>query len=987
MTSDDRPERPVRPVRPVRVPRKRSPWIPTIVVLIVVIIGAVILAQIWTEVTWYRQVGFGEVWRTEWWAKGTLFLIAAVVSFVAVWANLVIARRARPSAAAASSKLVASYREQIRPIERGATVVVPVLVAIIAGLAVASAWRTVLAWRYHVPFGTVDPQFGHDLGFYVFTLPALELLLDFVLAILFVCLALAAFVHLLFGAITTGGRTFAATGLARVQLAVLGASVMIVIGVKIWVSRFSLLAKTGESFDGANYTDVNAVLPARTILAGISVLVAALFLVVIFRSDWRVPIVGVVLMLVSWLVVGGVYPAIVQRFQVEPNAQEFEAKFIQRNIDATRVGYGLDNIDVTQYDATTDAQQAALRTDAQTTTSIRLLDPHIVSPAFQQLQQNKQYYDFPDELAVDRYTIDGEKADTVIAVRELNLAGLSAENRTWINDHTVFTHGFGVVAAYGNRTNGDGQPTFFEGGIPPTGALGTYEPRIYFGPNLPNYSIVGAPEGTDPWELDYPDDSSPTGQINTTYQGEGGPGIGSTFDKLMFWMRFGDEQILFSDRVTPDSQILYYRDPLTRVKKVAPYLMVDSNVYPAVVDGRVKWIVDGFTTTNQYPYADHLGIPTNAGPDFQMNYIRNSVKATVDAYDGTVTLYAWDPEDPILQTWNRIYPTSLHPISEISSQLMSHLRYPEDLFRIQRFELATYHVSDAASFYSGQDFWTNPADPTVGTSALQPPYYLTLQMPGQDEPTFSLTATFIPGGNSNRNVLTGFLAVDSEPGNVAGKPSADYGKLRLLELPRDTTVLGPGQMQNAFNSNTEAQNVLNLLRQGETDVKSGNLLTLPVGGGLLYVQPVYVQSSKGTQFPLLRKVFVAFGDSVGFADTLDEALDQVFGRQTTDPGTTDPGTTDPGTANPGDTPQVSQARADLRQALLDAQTAIADGQEALANGDFAAYGEAQSRLQTALQAAVDAEARMDAEAAAGDATADATPSSEASTDATAGAAA
>ncbi|HEX7590025.1 MAG TPA: UPF0182 family protein, partial [Demequinaceae bacterium] len=391
-------------------------------------------------------------------------------------------------------------------------------------------------------------------------------------------------------------------------------------------------------------------------------------------------------------------------------------------------------------------------------------------------------------------------------------------------------------------------------------------------------------------------------------------------------------------------------------------------------DGRVKWIVDGFTTTDMYPYADHLAIPTGTGgPDYQMNYIRNSVKATVDAFDGTVTLYAWDPTDPVLQTWSRIYPGSLHPISEISSQLMSHLRYPEDLFKIQRFELATYHVSDAASFYSGQDFWTNPVDPTVITTALQPPYYLTLQMPGQEAPTFSLTTTFIPGGNSNRNVLTGFLAVDSETGSVAGAPSADYGKLRLLELPRDTTVLGPGQMQNAFNSNTSAQNVLNLLRQGETDVKSGNLLTLPVGGGLLYVQPVYVQSSKGTQFPLLRKVFVAFGDSVGFADTLDEALDQLFGRQVTppNPGTTDPGTTSPGTTSPGGTTTTgptAEALAALHQALADAQAAIIDGQAALATGDFAAYGEAQARLQAALQAAVDAEAIVNGDGAGTSAT-------------------
>jgi uncharacterized protein len=588
-----------------------------------------------------------------------------------------------------------------------------------------------------------------------------------------------------------------------------------------------------------------------------------------------------------------------------------------------------------------------------------------VSPAFQQLQQIKQYYNFRTTLSVDRYLIDGELRDTVIAVRELNLDGLSAENRTWVNDHTVFTHGFGVVAAYGNETTTDGQPNFFEYGIPPTGVLDTYEPRIYFGQDLPSYSIVGAPAGSEPRELDYPDDASANQQVNTTYAGQGGPRIGSTFAKFMFWLRFGDEEILFSKNVTAESQILYIRDPAERVKRVAPYLEIDPNTYPAIVDGRVVWIVDAFTTSSNYPYADRLEMTKSDGSTYVLTYVRNSVKATVDAYDGTVTLYAWEPNDPILQTWERVYPGTITPLDQISSELMAHLRYPELLFRIQRLELATYHVTDAASFYSGQDFWQNPKDPTAVASgsgssvALQPPYYLTLEMPDQDEPTFSLTSTFIPGGNTNRNVLTAFLAANSETGNVAGHPNEDYGTLRLLELPRDSTVPGPGQVQNNFNSNPDAQPVLNLLRQGETSVVSGNLLTVPVGGGLLYVQPVYVQSSKGTQFPLLRKVFVAFGDSVGFADTLDDALDQVFGAQTTEP---IPPVDQP--TNPGDTPVVSEARAALEAALQDAKAAIDDGQAALALGDFAAYGEAQDRLESALNAAIDAEARLvEAEAA------------------------
>jgi uncharacterized membrane protein (UPF0182 family) len=676
-------------------------------------------------------------------------------------------------------------------------------------------------------------------------------------------------------------------------------------------------------------------------------------------------------MIVAAVAIGGIYPSIVQRFQVTPNAQELEAPYIKRNINATRYAYGIDKVEVTQYAATTEADADALRADADTTTQIRLLDPNVVAPAFQQLQQNKQYYNFGDTLQVDRYRVGDEIRDTVIAVRELNLAGLNDANRNWVNDTTVYTHGFGVVAAYGNRVNLDGQPTFWEGGIPSTGDLGDYEPRVYFGQNLPLYSIVGAPEGTSPWELDYPDDASSTGQVNTTYTGDGGPSIGNLFAKVMYAIRFGEEQILFSDRVTSESQVLYYRDPQERVQKVAPYLTLDQTTYPAVVDGRIVWVVDGYTTTSQFPYSAAIsprGIfygnataSANGISPSPLNYIRNSVKATVDAYDGTVTLYAWDTKDTILQTWSKIFPGSLRPVSEISGDLMSHMRYPEDLFATQRFQLQSYHVTDPAAFYSGSDFWKVPADPTVETQD-QPPYYLSLQMPDQTAPAFSLTGSFIQGGTNPRNILTGYLAVDSETGNTPGEVSADYGTLRILELPRDTTIPGPGQVQNNFSTDTDAQTTLNILRQGDSTVIDGNLLTVPVGGGLLYVQPVYVQAKEGTKVPLLRKVFVAFGDQVGFADTLQGALDQVFGAGAsdgTDNGGTDNGGTDNGGTDQPTSPDQQAAQQALDSALAKAQQAIKDGQDALAAGDFAAYGEAQKQLSAALEDAVAAARVLD----------------------------
>ncbi|WP_082105268.1 UPF0182 family membrane protein [Demequina subtropica] len=995
MTFDD--DRSARPVRPAPVPQRRSPLAITAVVLGAIVLLAIATANVWTEVIWYDHLGYGEVWRTQWIARIVLFVIAAGVAGTVIWLNLWIAKRVRPARTGGRSQLD-QVRAQIEPLERLAMIVLPLVIGLVVGLAVSSQWETVVAALNQEPFGQQDPQFGLDVSFYVFTLPALNLLVTVVLALAVLSTIIAAFVHLLYGGIAGTGRNFVASKGARIQLAVLGALVMITIAVNYWLDTYGLLTKSHDRLYGASYTDINAILPSRLILAGIALLVAAVFLVVIWRGDWRIPAVGIGLMVLSAVAIGGIYPAVVERFQVEPNAQDLESEYIARNIEATRYAYGIDDVEVTPYAATTEASADALRADADTTAQIRLLDPNVVSPAFQQLQQNKQYYIFSDLLNVDRYEIEGELQDTVIAVRELNIDGLGSDSRNWVNDHTVFTHGFGVVAAYGNKTTVDGQPSFFEGGIPSTGELGEYEPRIYFGTTVPGYSIVGAPEGTEPWELDYPDDASSNGQVNTTYTGDGGPSIGNMFAKLMYAIRMGEEQILFSDRVTTESQILYYRDPLERVARVAPYLELDQTTYPAVVDGRVVWVVDGYTISDQFPYSAPVSAETifassttAVGSNVILNYVRNSVKATVDAYDGTVTLYAWDAEDPILKTWSKVFPSTIVPMSEISGDLMSHLRYPEDLFSIQRYQLTKYHVTDAASFFSQGDFWRNPADPT-NDSQLQPPYYLTLQMPDQEEPTFSLTSNYIQGGDNPRNILTGYLAVNSETGSTEGQVDEDYGTLRLLELPRDTTIPGPGQVQNNFNSNSAAQETLNLLRQGSSDVINGNLLTLPVGGGLLYVQPVYVQSKEGTKVPLLRKVFVAFGQEVGFADTLPEALDQVFGEGAgegaagtdtdTDGGTTDGGTGsgDSGSGDSGGGTVDPDVEAELADALQRASDAITEGEAALADGDFAAYGEAQDKLSQAIEDAIAAEALLAGatEEAVPEATASATPEPAAS---------
>jgi len=967
-------------------------------VLGVLVVLLLILARVWTEVLWFDQLGYLQVLRTEWVTRSLLFTIGFLVMAGAVAVCLRVAYRSRPVYAPSNQEQASldQYREAVEPLRKLVMIAGPALLGLFAGGAASQQWTTIQLWLNAVPFGKKDPQYGLDLSFFIFTLPGLRFVVSFLMAVVFLAGLATLATQYLYGGIRLGGQGPRTTATARVQIAIVAATFLLLIAANYWLDRYSLLTKTGDKFEGATYADVNAVIPSKGILAVVAVVVAALFLVTAVRGNWRLPAIGVGLMVVSAIAIGGIYPAVVQRFKVVPNAQELEAKFIQRNIDATKTAFGLDKVEVTPYSAATTATAGALRKDAETAASIRLLDPAIVSPSFRQLQQNKQYYNFADTLSVDRYAIKGKTRDTVIAVRELNLGGLGAGARTWVNDHTVYTHGFGVVAAFGNTTSVDGQPAFFEGGIPSKGELGNYEPRIYFGQNSPDYSIVGAPETSPQWELDYPDDAS-GGQKNTSFPTskiKAGPSVGNPWNKLLYALKFGDEELLFSDRVTGESQILYDRDPKQRVQKVAPYLTLDGRVYPAVIDGKVVWMVDGYTTSDAYPYsasaqlqdatADSLTARSATVaelPPQTANYIRNSVKATVDAYTGKVTLYAWDPKDPVLKAWQKVFPQTVKPLSAISGDLMSHIRYPEDLFKVQRELLANYHVSNAGDFYTNQDFWSSPNDPTRAGAIAQPPYYLTLQMPGQAAPAFSLTSTYVPAGGT-RNVLTGFLAADAEAGSVAGKPAADYGKLRLLELPRNSTVPGPGQVQNNYNSDPNVSTTLNLLAQGNSSVINGNLLTLPVGGGLLYVQPVYVQSSAGTQIPLLQKVLVAFGDSIGFADTLGEALNQVFGGdsgaavggQTTDTGpiapttgTTTPGTTTPtpgSTATPAAPPTTGTgtgtetARQRLDSALKDANTAIKEGQSALAGNDFAAYGAAQQKLKTALEAAIAAESQL-----------------------------
>ena len=948
--------------------RRVSPLSIAFGILGVIVFVLVSAAGIYTDWLWFEQLNFEVVFFTQILGQIIAFLIGFALMAIIVAAGLLSAWRSRPVyLKMPEASPFQAYQQLIENLRRVIMIGLPILIGVFGGLIASRQWQAAALWLNGSDFGVTDPHFGMDVGFFVFDLPFYSFAVGYISGGIFLAALINAGVHLIYGGIRFTGRTVEISKPARIQLSILIAAYMVVQGLSLWLDQYATATTAGELFTGVNYTDANAIIPGLQILALISLAVGFAFVVTAIIGRWRISIIATALMVASSLVLGGLYPWIVQTFQVVPNERTLEGPYLQKNIDATRVAYDLDGVEVIEYDASIVAEPGALRNDAKTTASIRIIDPALVSDAFRQLEQYRQYYSFPNRLHVDRYEIDGESQDTVIAVRELNQAGLG-DSQSWYNSTIVYTHGFGVVAAYGNKRDSDGKPLFFQSGIPTVGELGEFEPRIYFGDNSPTYSIVGAPDGAEPLEFDFPAGEDGERETYTTFDGNGGPAIGDIFTRIAYALKFQSEQILLSDAINENSQILYNRSPAERIAEVAPYLTVDSEIYPAVVDGRVKWIVDGYTTTTKYPYSNlesfNLSILDSSSETFnrttsEVNYIRNSVKATVDAYDGSVDLYQWDEEDPILQAWMGLYPDTVQPRSAISADLMSHVRYPSDLFKTQRSVLGSYHVTEAGAFYSQQDAWMTPNDPVEGTGlgTLQPPYYLTLQAPGDTESAFSLYSTFIPQstGETTRNVLTGYLIANADAGNEAGTVSDNYGKLTLLNLPRETVVPGPGQVQNNFNADSNVSSLLNLLRQGSTRVLNGNLLTLPVGGGLLYVQPVYIESTGETSYPLLQKILVAFGDQIAFEDTLEEALDELFGGNSgansadggSQPQTPDQGSTDQETQAPSDS-----GNAELDQALTRASQALAAKEAALRSGDWEAFGEADRALADAIQDAL-----------------------------------
>ncbi|HTW21371.1 MAG TPA: UPF0182 family protein [Mycobacteriales bacterium] len=943
--------RPQMPSLP-RVTR-RARWIAVVIVAIIVLLIALsVFVDQYTNLLWFRSVGYTSVFSRRLVTELLLFFVFGAVMAIVVAANVIVAYRFRPQVRPVSPEQdqLERYRRALQPARGWVLGAIVVLIGLITGASASRRWKTWLLWRNGQKFGIKDPQFHRDVSYFAFTYPMQRFVLGTLFAIVIVSLVAVLITSYLYGAlrVQTPGPKWTPAG--RVHISILLGVFLLLKAIAYWLDRYGLAFSGRGIVTGPSYTDVHAVLPAKTILVFVAIICALLFFATIVTGNWTLPAVAFGLMLFSAIVIGGLYPLLIQHYKVSPSAQDLEAKYISRNINATRIAYGItpQQVKTEAYDGVSTGTPAEQRTAVNSDVQLRVLDPNIVSQTFEQLQQQRSFYTFANTLDVDRYKLPGSTTptDVVIGTREISINELQPNQKNWINEHLVYTHGYGVVAAQADSSEPDGSPDFIESDLPPKGELGNFQPQIYFGEDSPKYSIVGAPRNTQPRELNYPSSSAASGQVNNTYQGGGGVPIGSTFRKLMYAWKFKDKNILLSSGVNSASRILYIRDPRQRVAKIAPWLTLDGDPYPVINNGQILWVVDGYTTSDGFPYSEQESLSSStktslntvgntiaAQKNAKINYIRNSVKATVNAYTGQVELYAWnqtaDP-DPVLKTWEKAFPGIVKPENDMPPGLMAHMRYPEDLFNIQRLLIAHYHVTNPKAFYNGTEFWNVPLDPTVSQSVPQPSYYMTMSPDGgTTKPVFSLTSPLV--SLSLRN-LTAYLSVNSQPG-------ADYGQFTLLTLPSDTGLAGPGQVQNLLDSNTSISRQYSLLNSNGSRVLKGNMLTVPVDGGMLYVEPWYVQASGGQTFPVLRKFLAYSNGTAAFQTTLGDALNQVFGVK---------GSTSTGPPSSGTQPPPSTSIT-LRQAIADAQSAETAAQAALRRGDFAQYGVEERKLAAALR--------------------------------------
>ena len=903
-----------------RIRRRWLLWLILALAALAIVFGAV--SGFYIDVLWFREVGYSTVFWTRFWSRLLLALVFGLAFFVLLYANLLLVRRLRPRYRVFSpeEEAVDRYREAFEPFARWALPALSLVFAVFAAAGVAGQWESFQLWRASgdISFGQVDPLFGRDVSFYLLSLPFQEFVQGWLFASLIVITLVTAAAHYLWGGIRLRSPTERFTPQVKAHLSVLAGLVVLVHAWGYRLGQFDLLVSPRGTVTGASYTDINAQLPALRILVIIALLCSVLLIVNIFRRGWALPIVAIGLLVLTSIVAGALVPAFVQRFQVAPQELQRERPYIEDNIEFTRMAYGLDRVQTRPFPAAATVRAEEVETAQSTVENIRLWNPDIIKASFQQLQRIQPYYEFHD-VDVDRYEVDGARRVVMISPREVRQSGIPAGGRTWQNEHLFYTHGFGVVASRVDETTTEGAPSFVASDIPTTGSLAPEleRPQLYFQEDADvAYTLVGAQSQ----ELDFPQGEG-GGQALTRYDGEGGIEVGGFFRRLAFAWRYRDVNLLISGLITPESRMLINTDLPTRVEKIAPFLSYDHDPYSAIVDGRLVWIWDAYTTTDRFPYSERQNLAALAGAGSGLptsaNYVRNSVKVVVDAFDGTTTFYQIDQADPIIRAWSRVFPDLLTPLSEASPELRAHFRYPEDLFRVQASLYANYHVTDPTQFYSKGDFWSipqvpiDPEDPPVPLE----PYYVLLPLDEGGDSRFLLIQPFTP---LNRPNMVSWMAADSDP--------ETYGQLTSFTFG-GRNVRGPGQAAVLMHQDPEVSRETSLLDQRGSNVIYGDLLAVPIGESFLYVQPLYLQSQQVEEaIPEMKRVVVANGEEVGFASTLEEAVALSIGEDVEPTEPTEPGQPpEPGVPD------------DVAALLAEAEEHFERAEAALAEGDLATY--------------------------------------------------
>ncbi|MEL6939182.1 MAG: UPF0182 family protein [Cyanobacteria bacterium J06598_1] len=929
-----------RPYRPAAEPNKYAlprPWLWWLVGIGLLLIACTSTLVHWlTEYWWFSATGFSQIFtlRLGW---SILCAALAFLTYAGVlWSNYWLAlwlTRDRPFYAPKNS----SWAPIIPGLTMYGGLALIVLLAVGAAQRAAGAWETLLKFLNPTAFDITDPIYQQDVGFYVFRMPLYQGLQQEALELLVWSLLLVLVIYTLRGEVRLErGWKYLLTGPVKTHLCVVLSAIAFISALGYWLARYDLLYSASGAVFGAGYTDVHARLAAYNLMGIVTLVVAVLFMVSLWRSGFSLPLTSLILYFAVLILVGGVYPWVQQTLVVEPNELQKETPYIANNLEFTRQAYGLSNVQREEFPVEDTLETAALQQNGATLDNIRLWDYQTLLKTYQALQSLRTYYRFHD-VDIDRYSVNGDYRQVMLAAREFDYDNFQNQAKNWVNQKLKYTHGYGVAMSPVNQVSPEGLPTFFVKNIPPESSvdINIDQARLYYGEET-NYPVY---TGTSTTEFDYP---SSNGNATHRYDGLGGVAMGSTLRRSIYAFEFGTLKPLISNYFTATSKVHYHRNIVERARQIVPFLQLDSDPYLAIIEGRMKWIVDGYTTSDRYPYSEPLILSRNADDllanQSQLaplvasgtNYIRDAAKVVIDAYDGTLTVYAVDQSDPVLTTYQKIFPDLFTPLKAAPEELRAHFRYPLNLFQVQAQMYRAYHMDDIELFYNQEDLWQLPQQVGENDKSEQmQPYYVIMRLPNAENEEFLQILPFTPAKKDN---MVAWMAARCD--------GDQYGELVLYEFPKQVLVYGPQQIEARIDQNTDISGQLTLWNQQGSSVIRGNLLVIPVDQSLLYFEPVYLEADNGA-FPELKRVIVAFKDTIIMRNTLDEALEVIFGKAADAAST-------PFAPNPNAVPSTT-TDSDKRDLVKSAIEAYEQSQQALQNGDWAAYGQTQKRLGSLLQ--------------------------------------